>query len=100
MALRGLERGESYCSCPDFRTNTLGTCKHVLHVLAKVKRRFDPRRLKRAYRRAKSPSMSTTTASRRCGCSCPSELTMKCKRRSAASRQAHRRLPALAQAPG
>ena len=26
--------GESYCSCPDFRTNTLGTCKHILHVLA------------------------------------------------------------------
>ncbi|MBI5442608.1 MAG: helicase, partial [Deltaproteobacteria bacterium] len=40
VALRGWERGESYCSCPDFRKNTLGTCKHVLHVLAKVPRRF------------------------------------------------------------
>jgi hypothetical protein len=29
VALRGEERGQSYCSCPDFRTNTLGTCKHV-----------------------------------------------------------------------
>ena len=27
---RGEERGKSYCSCPDFKTNTLGTCKHVL----------------------------------------------------------------------
>ena len=36
VALRGLEPGESYCSCPDFRTNTLGTCKHVLHVSTKV----------------------------------------------------------------
>ncbi|MCD6271899.1 MAG: hypothetical protein J7K30_03395 [Deltaproteobacteria bacterium] len=25
VALRGWERGESYCSCPDFRKNTLGT---------------------------------------------------------------------------
>jgi hypothetical protein len=24
------------CSCPDFRTNTLGTCKHIMHALAKV----------------------------------------------------------------
>ena len=31
VALRGWERGESYCTCPDFRKNTLGTCKHILH---------------------------------------------------------------------
>ncbi|MFQ5486424.1 MAG: hypothetical protein ACE5DO_13975, partial [Desulfobacterales bacterium] len=30
IALRGWELGESYCSCPDFRKNTLGTCKHIL----------------------------------------------------------------------
>ncbi len=40
VALRGWERGESYCSCPDFRKNTLGTCKHILHALEKVRRRF------------------------------------------------------------
>jgi len=51
VALRGLEPGVSYCSCPDFRTNTLGTCKHILHVLKKVKRRFTPRDLKQPYRR-------------------------------------------------
>src|SRR2546429_5103780 len=27
VAVRGREPGDSYCSCPDFRTNTLGTCK-------------------------------------------------------------------------
>src|SRR5207253_2472509 len=43
--------GVSYCSCPDFRTNTLGTCKHILHVQHKVKRRFGPRGLKQPYRR-------------------------------------------------
>jgi len=38
VAVRGREPGDSYCSCPDFRTNTLGTCKHILHVLAKLMR--------------------------------------------------------------
>ncbi len=51
VALRGRERGESFCSCPDFRKNTLGTCKHVLHVLDKVKRRFSKAQLGRPYRR-------------------------------------------------
>jgi len=41
VALRGWERGESYCTCPDFRKNTLGTCKHILHVIDKVKSRFN-----------------------------------------------------------
>ncbi|MGC2461654.1 MAG: SWIM zinc finger family protein, partial [Steroidobacteraceae bacterium] len=40
VALRGWRPGESYCSCPDFRKNTLGTCKHILHALEKVRRRF------------------------------------------------------------
>jgi hypothetical protein len=40
VALRGWERYESYCSCPDFRKNTLGTCKHILNALGKVRRRF------------------------------------------------------------
>ena len=41
VALRGWERGESYCTCPDFRKNTLGTCKHILHVIDKVGKRFN-----------------------------------------------------------
>ena len=40
VALRGWERGESYCDCPDFRTNTLGTCKHIMHVAGKMRKRF------------------------------------------------------------
>ena len=40
VALRGWERGESYCSCPDFRKNTLGICKHILRVQKKVTRQF------------------------------------------------------------
>lgn len=45
VALRGTQPGDSYCTCPDFRTNTLGTCKHILHVLTKVKRKFTPQQL-------------------------------------------------------
>jgi hypothetical protein len=51
VAVRGREPGDSYCSCPDFRTNTLGTCKHILHVLAKLKKRFTETELKRPYHR-------------------------------------------------
>src|SRR5437867_7874496 len=51
VAVRGREPGDSYCSCPDFRTNTLGTCKHILHVLAKLNRRFTAAQLKRPYKR-------------------------------------------------
>ncbi len=40
VALRGWERGDSYCSCPDFRKNTLGTCKHLLYTIQEVKKRF------------------------------------------------------------
>ena len=40
VALRGWQEGESYCSCPDFRKNTLGTCKHIFYVLEEVKTRF------------------------------------------------------------
>jgi superfamily II DNA or RNA helicase len=50
VALRGEEHGQSYCSCPDFRTNTLGTCKHILHVLRRIRRRFPPAARQRPYR--------------------------------------------------
>ncbi|NLF68396.1 MAG: DEAD/DEAH box helicase [Candidatus Anammoximicrobium sp.] len=50
LALRGEQRGESYCSCPDFRTNTLGTCKHIMHALEKIKRRFPASVRRRPYK--------------------------------------------------
>ena len=40
VALRGWDRGESYCTCPDYRKNTLGTCKHIIHVLDIAKSTF------------------------------------------------------------
>ena len=40
IALRGWEPGESYCSCPDFRKNTLGTCKQIIYALDRVGKKF------------------------------------------------------------
>lgn len=40
VALRGWNAGESYCSCPDFRKNTLGTCKHILYALDRGRSKF------------------------------------------------------------
>jgi hypothetical protein len=36
VALRGMEPGDNFCSCPDFATNDLGTCKHIEFTLAKL----------------------------------------------------------------
>lgn len=49
LALRGTKAGESSCSCPDFRTNTLGTCKHIIQSLTKLKRRFSKATFSRPY---------------------------------------------------
>ena len=50
VALRGPKRGDSYCSCPDFRKNTLGTCKHIMRVLEEAGKRFGDAAMKRSYR--------------------------------------------------
>ncbi|MBI3119034.1 MAG: SWIM zinc finger family protein, partial [Candidatus Hydrogenedentes bacterium] len=39
VAVRGGERGVNFCTCPDFAVNTLGTCKHIEWLLAKLERR-------------------------------------------------------------
>ncbi len=51
VSLRGFEPGQSYCSCPDFRTNHLGTCKHILYTCHKIKKRFRQPELERPYQR-------------------------------------------------
>ena len=51
VSIRGTENGQSYCSCPDFKTNHLGTCKHILHVLQKLPKKFSAAQLAKPYRR-------------------------------------------------
>jgi superfamily II DNA or RNA helicase len=36
VAIRGVNCGDNFCSCPDFAVNTLGTCKHIEFTLAKL----------------------------------------------------------------
>jgi superfamily II DNA or RNA helicase len=39
VAIRSNRPGENFCSCPDFATNDLGTCKHVEFVLGRLERK-------------------------------------------------------------
>jgi hypothetical protein len=36
VRIRGLAAGDNYCSCPDFATNTRGTCKNIEFTLARL----------------------------------------------------------------
>ncbi len=53
VTIRGNALGDNTCGCPDFTTNTLGTCKHIEFVLARLHRRKAARaELKAGYRPA------------------------------------------------
>lgn len=53
--IRGLAAGENQCDCPDFRTNELGTCKHIEFTLAQLERK---RGAKSALKRGFAPPYS------------------------------------------
>ncbi len=55
IAIRGDAPGSNFCSCPDFATNTLGTCKHIEFTLDRLRRRSGG---KQALREGFSPSHS------------------------------------------
>ena len=55
VAIRGLNPGDNYCSCPDFSVNALGTCKHIEFTLAKLERK---RGAKKAFREGFRPAYS------------------------------------------
>jgi len=37
ITIRNFKTNEGYCSCPDFKTNKLGTCKHLIYSTEKLK---------------------------------------------------------------
>jgi superfamily II DNA or RNA helicase len=39
IAIRGEREGENFCSCPDYRINNLGTCKHIEFTLAALRKK-------------------------------------------------------------
>lgn len=44
VVIRGGAPGNNFCSCPDFATNTLGTCKHVEFTVARLERKAGARK--------------------------------------------------------
>ena len=42
VAVKGFEVGDNACTCPDFKANTLGTCKHIEAVLDHLKDELPP----------------------------------------------------------
>ncbi|MDR2473389.1 MAG: DEAD/DEAH box helicase [Tannerella sp.] len=49
VAFRGIDSPMNYCSCMDFRTNHLGTCKHLEALLYKLKNTNQSRLINREY---------------------------------------------------
>lgn len=45
--IRSLTQRSNHCTCPDFATNQLGTCKHIEGVLHKISKRRDYSKLKK-----------------------------------------------------
>jgi len=67
VSIRGFDVGDNTCECPDFRANTLGTCKHIEAVLASLAADA-PRKF--AARRPPSPGPRSTSATEN-SCSSP-----------------------------
>jgi superfamily II DNA or RNA helicase len=55
VAIRGKGPGGNFCSCPDYATSELGTCKHIEFTLAKLEKK---RGAKAAFARGYRPAFS------------------------------------------
>lgn len=55
VAIRGRGPGGNFCSCPDYSTSELGTCKHIEFTLAKLEKK---RGAKSAFARGYQPPFS------------------------------------------
>jgi len=55
VAIRGLAPGSNFCSCPDYATSELGTCKHIEFTLGKLEKM---RGAKLAFARGYRPAFS------------------------------------------
>jgi superfamily II DNA/RNA helicase len=80
VAIRGGELGVNFCSCPDFTTNTLGTCKHVEFTLARLQAKRGAKQIFAAgYRPAYSEVCLQYGAERvvrfHAGADCPPEMS-------------------------
>src|SRR5207237_678171 len=79
VAIRGQGPGGNFCSCPDYATSELGTCKHLEFTLARLEKK---RGAKAAFARGYQPAFSELylrNDGRRCvhfraGTDCPPKL--------------------------
>jgi len=55
VAIRGTHPGDNFCTCPDYATNELGTCKHIEFTLSRLLRK---RGAKAAFARGYQPAFS------------------------------------------
>ncbi|RJF86827.1 DEAD/DEAH box helicase [Oleomonas cavernae] len=55
VVIRGLGPGGNFCSCPDYATSELGTCKHIEFTLAQLEKK---RGAKAAFARGYRPAFS------------------------------------------
>src|SRR6202789_1789398 len=55
VAIRGLGPGCNFCSCPDYATSDLGTCKHIEFTLGRLEKK---RGAKTAFKRGYRPAFS------------------------------------------
>src|SRR5215470_1126205 len=55
VAIRGMGPGGNFCSCPDYATSELGTCKHLEFTLAQLEKQ---RGAKAAFARGYQPAFS------------------------------------------
>ena len=79
VAIRGLGPGGNFCSCPDYATNELGTCKHIEFTLGRLEKK---RGARATFARGYQPAFSELylrNDGRRCvhfraGTDCPPAL--------------------------
>ena len=79
VVIRGLGPGGNFCSCPDYATNELGTCKHIEFTLVRLEKR---RGARAAFARGYQPAFSELYLSNvgkrsvhfRAGTECPPAL--------------------------
>jgi hypothetical protein len=84
VAIRGLAPGQNFCTCPDYATNDLGTCKHIEFTLARLQaKRAGKVALKRGFQPAYSEIWLDHAGARRVrfspGASCPAPLLAQVK---------------------
>ena len=69
VSIRGFDVGDNTCTCPDFNTNTLGTCKHIEAVLAALRDETPPH-LRQPQGRRHPTRKSTCTTASNCASAC------------------------------